>query len=90
MANLASDHDAALELVIDEWTALNKINPKNDLLKYVYDVVPGDGLGYSQQHWKEFKEKFGSGLLASMLAKYYVALRDEVKKISSSQKTPAQ
>jgi len=91
MGDLGSEHEAALELVIDEFNKLKELDPKHDLLKFS-DVVYENGFNQSSEYWTEFNGTFNPDPksaklpVASMLAKYYVALRDA----ANQGKTPSQ
>jgi len=92
MSDLASDHDAAIELVIGEYRRLQKHNPEHPLLKYLSEVSD-DGIRYSPatKVRQEFINKFAPDKrtpTAVMLASYYIELRETVDKIEGINRTP--
>lgn len=92
MGDLASDHDAAIELVRDEYRRLQRHDPKHDLLKYLLSVED-DGIAFSTNEsvQNEFLTKYApkeNTPTAVMLAKYFVALRDAVDKIEGIDRSP--
>ena len=100
MGDLASDHDAAILLIIKEYRKLQSHNPKHELLKYITNVSE-NGFDNVREKYKEFLDRFESPedkklnyvKVTKVLASYYVALRDAVDKINragSSQKKEEQ
>lgn len=89
MEDLASDHDSAIGLIIDEYRRLEKHNKNHDLLKYVYDVTE-NGFKFNQDEKinDEFYKKFDHKFMAGILTNYYVALRSAVDKIERIDRSP--
>jgi hypothetical protein len=95
MVDLASDHDTAIELIIDEYHRLQKHNPNHELLQYITDVNE-DGFENVNSKYEEFLDKFESSedkklpniKVAKVLTSYYVALRDAVDKIEGINRSP--
>ena len=92
MGNLADDHDAAIEFVVEEYRRLYSHNPDHDLLKYI-DEVSDDGFIYSLDEAvkKEFFANYAKEPdtpIAAMLSRYYLALRNAVDKIEGIDRSP--
>ena len=86
MGDLASDHDAAISLIIDEYRRLQKHDSNHKLLKYL-SKVENDGIAYAKDEKiiDEFLDKYApkeeNTPTAVMLARYFIDLRETVDKI---------
>jgi len=86
MGDLASDHDAAIELIIDYSRRLKSREPNHELLQYISDVTE-DGFEFVEEKYSEFLDRFETPedkkkeniKVAKVLASYFVALRDAVE-----------
>lgn len=87
MVDLASDHDSAISLIIDEYRRLKKHNENHDSLKYIYDVTD-NGFKFNESFIEEFYKKFDHNYMAGILTKYYVDLRNAVDKIEGIDRSP--
>jgi hypothetical protein len=94
MGDLASDHDAAIELIISEYQRLQSHDPKHELLQYITDVN-NEGFTQVGDKYEEFLDRFETPedkkldyiKRAKVLASYFVALRDVVSKIEGIDKS---
>lgn len=94
MGDLASDHDAANELIIREYKRLQRYNPNHELLKYITNVND-EGFEYVKEKCEEFCNKFETEedkkldyiKVAKVLTSYFVALRNEADKIEGINKS---
>ena len=91
MADLASEHDAAIELMRDEYRRLQKHEPNHDMLKFIGELKD-DEFRYSSDEkiMNEFLDKYAPGDTTATvaLANYYVALRNTVDKIEGIDRSP--
>ena len=95
MGDLGSDHEAAIELIIDEYQRLQKHNPNHELLQYVKNVNK-EGFETIGEKYEEFLDKFETEedkklpniKVVKVYAAYYVALRNEVDKIEGIDRYP--
>ncbi len=93
MTDLASDHDSAIRLIIDEYRRLQKHNKNHELLKYL-SKVENEGIAYSRDEkiLNEFLDKYApkseNTPTAVMLTRYFVALRNAVDKIEGIDRSP--
>ena len=93
MGDLASDHDAAIELVIEEYRRLHTHDSKHELLQYITNVRDN---GFKHVKSKEFFDRFETPedkkldyiKMARVLCSYYVALREAVDKIEGINRSP--
>ncbi len=93
MGDLASDHDSAISLIIDEYRRLEKNNKNHELLKYL-SKVENEGIAYSndEKTLDEFLDKYApkeeNTPTAVMLTRYFVDLRKAVDKIEGIDRSP--
>jgi|TARA_Y100000310_G_scaffold327912_1_gene395066 hypothetical protein len=91
MTGIADDHDAAEELVLEEYRRLRSHGEDHSLLEYLTDVGQE---GFKFTNYDQFLGKFlpeGKKYTAIALANYYVALRravDEIEGINREPKKP--
>ena len=93
MTGLADDHDSAIKLIIEEYTRLQKHNPKHGLLKY---IIPNeDKRGFDLSPDEKIREEFLDKYFPKekmpwvvVLSKYYVDLRNAVDKIEGIDRSP--
>lgn len=98
MGDLASDHDAAIELIIGEYRRLQAHNPEHQLLQYITNVTR-QGFENVRDKYEEFLDRFETPedkkldhvKVAKVLTSYFVALRnasDEIEGIDRTPKSP--
>ena len=92
MTGIAEDHDAAIELVRDEWRKLRGHNPNSPLLKYASNVTDS---GFDEcidaKDRIEFNNLFAADepkYVAVILGRYFVALRNAVDSIEGIDRRP--
>jgi len=88
MGDLASDREAAISLIIDEYHKLQTHNPKHELLRYITDVTQ-DSFRYSadQPTRQAFVDKYAPTdkiPFAVMLTAYLVDLTRAVDQIEGT------
>ena len=97
MGDLASDHDAAIKLIIGEYYRLNAHNPKHELLQYITNVN-SQGFENVRDNYEEFLDRFETPedkkldhvKVAKVLTSYFIALRNASDKIEGIDRTPEQ
>jgi len=92
MGDLASDHESAISLIIDEYRRLEKHDNTHKLLKYIFDIT-NEGFKYSKDKKirNEFFDKYNpteDNSTAGMLADYWIDLRNAVDKIEGIDRSP--
>lgn len=93
MGDLASDHESAISLIIDEYRRLKKHNENHELIKYLSKVEDG-GFNYSNNEkiLNEFLDKYSprseNTPTAVMFTRYYTDLRNAVDKIEGIDRSP--
>lgn len=95
MGDLASDHDAAIELIIEEYGRLYTHNSEHELLKYITNIS-SEGFEYVSGEHVEFLDRFETSedkkldyiKVAKVLGSYFVALRNAVDEIEGIDRTP--
>jgi len=97
MGDLASDHDAAIELIISGYRRLQAHNPKHELLQYITNVTD-QGFKNVGEKYEEFLNRFETPKdkkldcikVAKVLTSYFVALRNTADEIEGIDRTPKQ
>jgi FlaA1/EpsC-like NDP-sugar epimerase len=87
MTDLASDHDAAIRLVIEEHKKLQGYYPGHPLLKYCKIIE--DGIEWNNKYYEEFLDRFETEedkkhnhiKVAKVTASYFVALNKIIQQI---------
>lgn len=95
MTDLASDHDAAIELIIGKYRRLKAHDPKHELLQYVTNVTD-NGFENVRDKYEAFLERFETPedkkldqiKVAKVLLSYYDALKEAVDKIEGIDRIP--
>jgi hypothetical protein len=90
MSDIASDHDAAIMLIVEEYQRLQKHNPNHELLKYI-TKVGCTGFENKREYMYEFLNKYSkkeNEYWACVLTRYYVDLRNAVDKIERIDRSP--
>ena len=83
MTDIASEREAAIELVGQEHERLIRLSPEHDLLKYRKLSEKGRH-EIPQEFVEDFYQRFSSTnkkYIASILVNYFIALRDAADKI---------
>ncbi len=91
MGDLASDHDAAIQLIIGEYHRICSHNKDHELLQYISNVTQ-DGFEFVKDKYLPFLERFETEedkkgdviRVAKVLTAYFIALRraaDEIEGI---------
>jgi len=87
MTGLASDHDAAIDLVLEGYGRLESLDPDNELLQFYRRTPEGLELqdGREEAFFDRFQDaddrKSGHVKIAKVLGTYFVALRDAADRI---------
>ena len=92
MSDLGSDSAAGIELIIEQYHELHKLNPQHKLLQYITDIT-SEGFKYVKEKYQEFLDAFETPedkkldyiKRAKVEAAYFVALENacnELKIIS--------
>ena len=97
MGDLASDHDAAIELIIDGYRRLQTHNPEHELLQYITNISD-QGFENVRGKYEEFLDRFETPedkkldyvKVAKVLTSYFVALRNASDEIEGIDRTPKQ
>lgn len=97
MGDLASDHDAAIELIIGEYHRLHAHNSNHELLQYITNVN-SQGFENLGEKYEEFLDRFETPedkkldyvIVAKVLTSYFFALRNASDKIEGIDRTPKQ
>ena len=93
MGDLASDHDSAIRLIINEYRRLEKHNKNHKLLTYL-SKVHDEGIAYSNDEKvvDEFLDKYApineNTPAAVMLTRYYIDLGKAVDEIEGIDRFP--
>jgi hypothetical protein len=97
MGDLASDHDAAIELIIDGYRRLQAHNPEHELLQYITNVTD-QGFENVRDKYDAFLDRFETPedkkldyvKVAKVLTSFFVALRDAADEIEGIDRKPKQ
>lgn len=100
MGDLASDREAAIELIIRGYRRLQAHNPQHELLQYITNVT-NDGFDPVPHMYNAFLDRFETEedkksdhiVVARVLTSYFVALRnasDEIEGIDRTPKRPSE
>lgn len=97
MGSLASDHCAAIELIIDGYRRLQVHNSEHELLQYITNVTD-QSFEYVKGKYEEFLDRFETPedkkldyvKVAKVLATYFVVLRNASDEIEGIDRTPKQ
>ena len=85
MGDLASEREAAIELIIEGYFKLKKYNPDHDLLKYITKMSKSSFEFSEDEKLREsFLDKYAPNdkiSVAVMLARYFVDLKKEIERI---------
>ena len=98
MGDLASDHEAAIKLIIREYRRLSALNPNHELLQYV-TKVSNHSFENVRDKYDAFLDRFETSedkkldyvKVTKVLTSYFVALRnasDEIEGIDRVVKQP--
>lgn len=95
MGDLASDHEAAIRLIIKEYRRLQAHDQEHELLEYI-DAVTDDGFEINVKKDNEFLDRFETYedkkshtiKLAKVLTNYFFALKKAADKIEGIDTTP--
>src|SRR3989344_5530766 len=93
MGDLASDHESAIRLIIDEYRRLEKHDKTHKLLTYL-SKVQDDGIAYSKDEkvLDEFLDKYAPikehTPTAVMLTRYFIDLGKAVDEITGIDRFP--
>ncbi len=92
MGDLASDHDAAIELIVEEYKRLESHGKNHELLKYL-EGVSDEEIKYSNDNKirEEFIDKYAKRKdtpYAVMLTNYFIDLRNAVDSIEGIDRSP--
>jgi hypothetical protein len=97
MAGLASEHDAAIELIVGGYRRLQEHEPDHELLQYVTDVtdqgfkqVPAKIDDFLDRFETQEDKQLAGVKIVKVLASYFVALRNAADGIEGVVRTPPQ
>ncbi|MBI2545073.1 MAG: hypothetical protein HYW22_00535 [Candidatus Aenigmarchaeota archaeon] len=86
MSDIASDHDAVISLIIQDYRRLQRLDPAHELLGFITGV-DDEGYDFVQGRWREFRGRFykpNDKYIVEGKARYWIGLRDAADALEKS------